>query len=50
MYKPLISHMQPASVQCKAVNTFNGTLSLEILKPEKQYKFQLQHQLTVKIY
>jgi hypothetical protein len=42
--------MQPASVQRKAVNTFNGTLSLGLLKPGKQYEFQPQHQLTVKIY
>jgi len=42
--------MQPASVQCTAVNTFYGTLSLVLLKPGKQYKFQPQYQLTVKIY
>ena len=44
LYRSLIPHTQPASVQCMTVNTFYGTLSFELLRPGKQYKFQPQNQ------
>ena len=50
LYRPLIPHMQPAPVQCMAVNAVYGTVSFKLLKPGKQYKFQSQQQWTVKIY
>jgi hypothetical protein len=48
LYRPLVSHMLPISMNCMVMNAFKGTINLKSLIPGHQLEFKPQRHWRVK--